>query len=440
MNPFFTSSLRSHPRGASVVRILTAALQAVEPGQAVQHFAQREGRQFIVAGRAYDLSAINHVRILGVGKAARAMTAPLAVSLADASPRGLLIPKQAFAAPWNGFTVVPGGHPVPDTNSLKAGEDALQLARGLQADDLLICLLSGGGSALMTAPLPGVTLADFQMLTRALLACGARIDEINTSRRHLDLLKGGGLARAAFPAQVISLILSDVVSNPLEAIASGPTAPDPTTRADALAVLKKYDLTASLPAALLAALTSAAETPKPGDALFARVQNLLVGSNFLAAHAALAQASAEGFQPIFLGDDWQGEARQVAQRLCQQLKNTRTNSPVCLVAGGETTVTLRGNGHGGRNQELALAAVNELAGLENILLVALASDGEDGPTDAAGAVVPGETQKRAQAQHLSPDAFLERNDAYSFFDALDDLLKPGPSGTNVNDLIFLFGF
>jgi hydroxypyruvate reductase len=238
---------------------------------------------------------------------------------------------------------------------------------------------------------------------------------------------------------VVSCILSDVVGNPLEAIASGPTAPDPTSRQDALKVLAKYNLMDKVSAAIIRTLENAPETPKPGDGLFARVENAIVGSNALAAQSALARAKSEGFHPIFLGDTWQGEARVVAKRLCEHLKN-QPRHPFCLVAGGETTVSITGNGLGGRNQELALAAVSELDGLQNLMLVTLATDGEDGTTDCAGAVVTGDTLARAQSLGLDASDFLRRNDSYHFFKALGDGLLPGPSGTNVNDLIFLFGF
>jgi hydroxypyruvate reductase len=443
---FLTETLRQHLHGASVTHILAAAIRAVEPGQAVRRFVEFSANQLTVAGRAYPLDKIRRIHLLGLGKAARAMSLPLGTL----SPRGLLIPKQAFPPPWAGCEIQPGGHPVPDENSLQAGQKALEFVRGLGENDLLICLISGGGSALMTAPHPGLGLDDLQALTRALLACGARVDEINTLRRHLDQVKGGGLARAAAPAQVVSLILSDVVGNPLEAIASGPTAPDPTTRTEALGVLEKYGLTGKIPAAILKVLETAPETPKPDDPLFARVQNVLVGSNFLAAQAALAQAEAEGFQTRFLGEAWQGEARTVAKVFCSRLREEALPRPFCLVAGGETTVTLLvqvrdlhqtgTQALGGRNQELALAAVKELAGLENVLLVTLATDGEDGPTEAAGAVVSGETNQRAQALGLDAQTFLDHHDSYRFFEPLGDLLQPGPSGTNVNDLTFLFGF
>ena len=367
------------------------------------------------------------------------MTLPLAELLSDLTPRGLLIPKQAPAKPLNGFEIQGGGHPIPDEASLQAGEKALQMMQDLDKNDLLICLISGGGSALMSAPHPGVSVSDLRELTSALLACGACVEEINTLRRHLDRLKGGGLARQAFPARVVSLILSDVINNPLEVIASGPTAPDPTTRTDALRVLDKYHLREIVPASILQALRNATETAKPGNGLFAHVRNVLVGSNLLATKAALEQAKSEGFQTHLLGNDWQGEARDVAQELCNHLKHSPLPRPFCLVAGGETTVTLRGQGCGGRNQELALAAVQELAGLPDVLLITLATDGEDGPTDAAGAVVSGDTLQYGQALGISVQACLDDNDSYGYFSALGDLLKPGPSGTNVNDLMFCFG-
>ena len=437
---FLTDTLVRHPYGQSVARVLAAVIQAVEPGSAVRRFVRRRKNVLLVNGQELDLAQTGRIVILGLGKAAWGMAQPLVELLADRNPRGVLIPKQAPAEALGGFEIVPGGHPLPDERSLLAGQKALELVSGLQENDLLLCLISGGGSALMTAPQTGISLAELRTLTSSLLACGARIDEINTLRRHLDRLKGGGLARAAFPARVISLILSDVVNNPLEAIASGPTAPDPSTRAEALGVLEKYCLLHSTPLAILKTLETAPETPKAGEAVFERVENILVGSNLLAAQAALAQAQSEGMQGGLLGGDWQGEARAVAVELCQRLKNTTQERPFCLVAGGETTVSLHGKGRGGRNQELALAAVPELDGSPDLLLVTLATDGEDGPTDAAGAVVSGGSLRRGQALGLEPGTFLNENNAYAYFEALGDLLKPGPSGTNVNDLTFLFGF
>jgi len=273
-----------------------------------------------------------------------------------------------------------------------------------------------------------------------LLACGARIDEINTIRRSLDRVKGGGLARAT-KARVISLILSDVIGNPLEAIASGPTAPDPTTPEDALAILKKYNIAKLVSNSILQTLEAGnmLATSRQPSVEFQNVQNILIGDNRLAAHTASQQAELEGFRSDILANDLQGEARDVGVMLARKLRTevVKHTHPFCLIAGGETTVTIKGEGKGGRNQELALAAVNELAGLENAMLISLATDGDDGPTDAAGAVVTGDSAQRAASLGLDAADYLSRNDAYPFFDALGDLLKTGPTGTNVNDLIFL---
>jgi hydroxypyruvate reductase len=422
------------------MRILNAGIQAVEPGSAVRRFLQRRDDKLVIEGKEYQLFKDGRIRILGLGKAAYAMSLPLAEMLSDLSPRGLLISKHPPVRNLDGFEISTGGHPIPNEASLQAGQKAIEFIQHGGRNDLLICLVSGGGSALMSAPFPGISIADLDELTSALLACGARVDEINTLRRHLDSLKGGGVARLAYPARVISLILSDVVNNPLEGIASGPTAPDPSTREDTLAILEKYHLVEKTARSILDVLKFAPETAKPGDGIFEHVQNVIVGSNRQAAEAALEQAQAEGFAGTSLGNDWQGEARLLAEPLCRHLVDPGRQRPFCLVAGGETTVTLHGNGTGGRNQELALAAVELLAGQPDVLFVTLATDGEDGPTDAAGAVVSGDTLNRGRALGPTPQAYLENNDSHEYFRQLGDLLKPGPTGTNVNDLMLGFGF
>lgn len=440
-----TSTLRTHPHGPGVSRILAAALAAVEPGEAVRRSVRREGERLIVAGRDYDLSVYRRSLILGIGKASLGMAEALSGLLGEHLTEGLVVTKHAPPVVSIPLTVLEGGHPLPDEHSLAAGQKILELLSSLRSEDLLWCLISGGGSALSTLPVPGLTLTDLRELTTALLACGARVDEINTLRRHLDRVKGGGWLKLANGATAISLILSDVVGNSLEAIASGPTAPDPTTRAEAQAVIQRYSLQGKIPAAIGKILESTPETPKPGEGIFDRVQNVLIGSNLLAAQSALKQAEQEGFHPYLWRTDLQGEARQVAFELATFLRQARQTGlpvppPACIVVGGETTVTLHGNGRGGRNCELALAAVTELADYPGVLLVSLATDGEDGSTDAAGAVVTGETFRRAAELGLNPMPFLDRNDSYGFFTGLDDLLKPGPTGTNVNDLIFLFSY
>lgn len=444
-----TASLRSAPEGARIARILAASIRAVEPGAAVERCLRRSGDTLEVAGRRYDLAAYRHVKLLGIGKAAVGMSTALANILGLRLDSGLVVTKHSpsinYSLPLNHspFTVLHGDHPVPDIHSLDAGQKALDFVSALGPQDLLFCLISGGGSALVATPLEGIALQDLQALTSLLLTCGARIDEFNSLRRRLERLKGGGLVRISNGATIISLILSDVVGNPLEAIASGPTAPDPTRRSDILSLVKKYKLKENIPPAILSALQHAPETPKPGDPIFEKVHNVIVGSGLLAAQAALSQADLEGFHPYLLRVDLQGEARQAAFELTTFLRQAKLTGnpappPACILVGGETTVTVTGNGTGGRNTELALAAVTELAGFPGVMLISLATDGEDGPTAAAGAVVTGDSFRRAVAVHLQPDDFLSRNDSYPFFASLDDLLKPGPTGTNVNDLVFLF--
>ncbi len=442
---FWTSSLRLAPEGGRITRILSAAINAIDPGVAVRRSVVRDGDMLNVSGRVYDLRSFRRVVLLGLGKASVAMSDALAIILADRLSYGLVISKQVSLVSPSPMTYMIGGHPVPDEHSLEAGRKVIELVSSLGPDDLLFCLVSGGGSALVVAPIIGISLAEIQGFTSDLLACGARISEINKLRRRLDLIKGGGIVKMASGATIISLILSDVVGNSLEAIASGPTAPDPSTRADSLSILANYGLETRVPVSILHSLRTSPETPKPGDPLFAKVQNVIVGGNLQAAQAALTQAELEGFHPYLLSAELQGEARQVAYELATTVRQASLTgdpvpAPACIVAGGETTVTLQGNGKGGRNTELALAAVSELADFPGVMLVTLATDGEDGLTDAAGAVVTGGTFRHAAELNLHPGLFLERNDSFTFFSAMDDLLKPGPTGTNGNDLVFLFIF
>lgn len=421
-NRFATHSLKN-PR---ILRIVSAALQAVDPAEAVRRYIPEIRPE--LQGDVYGL---------GIGKA----SIPMLAALAEAMPLSdaLAISKHASPATPELFPVILGGHPVPDVQSLYAGQRALEFVSSLQEDDPLVCLISGGGSALVTAPHEGITLQDMQTLTSLLLSSGARIDEINTLRRQLDRVKGGGLARAT-RAKVISLILSDVIGNPIEAIASGPTVLDPTTRSDAIEILKKYQLEAKVPDSIKKFLESGFLTNVEQPVARLQSQNIIIADNRFAAQAALEQAGREDIYAEILTNELQGEAREVGVQMARQLREESKNRPrpFCLIAGGETTVTIQGNGKGGRNQELALAAVNELAGEQDVMLISFATDGEDGPTDAAGAVVTGETAWRAEQLGIDISDHLSRNDSYPFFEALGDLIKTGPTGTNVNDLLFLF--
>jgi glycerate 2-kinase len=407
------------------MRILAAALDAVEPGKIVQDNLQQA-----------NLPKHDRIFLLGIGKAAEPMTRAVMEVLPDFTD-ALIVTKHASGSTFKQVSIIEGGHPIPDESSLAAGKAVLKFVSQLKKGDLLICLISGGGSALVTVPQAGLLLQDIQLLTSALLASGATIDEINTIRRRLDQVKGGELARRT-NAKIVSLILSDVIEDRLEAIASGPTAPDPTTHKNALLILRKYNLERHTPAKILTALAS--RSILNDDSIFqGRVQNIIIGNNQIAVRAANQRARSEGFNSEILKSKIQGEARIVGQQMADTLIAASDNRPrpFCLVGGGETTVTIHGDGKGGRNQELALAAVDKLESLPGVLLISLATDGEDGPTDAAGAVVNGETHQRAaRLGMLAPD-YLSRNDAYPFFDSLDDLLKPDSTGTNVNDLVFL---
>lgn len=411
---FSTTSLRD-PR---VLRILAAAFNAADPYTAVKKYIDEN-----------PIPKNKKVFAFGLGKASIKMTQALADSIPLTDT--LVITKHASLLTVEPATVILGNHPIPGMDSLAAGHAALELVSKLTPDDLLICLISGGGSALMTAPV--ISLDELQSLTSALLASGARIDEINTIRRHLDFLKGGGLAQAANSAQIISLILSDVVGDPVEAIASGPTVPDSTTNQDAETILDQY----KIPFKGL----NFKETLKPNDPVFTHVKNKIIISNLIALQAAKEQAEREGFVVKIVNDKLQGEAREVGKEMALLLKEEvkKQARPFCLLAGGETTVTLKGNGKGGRNQEVVLGAVEILKEMENVLLISVATDGEDGPTNATGAAVTSESARKAESLGLSVADSLSRNDAYAFFDQLGDLIKTGPSGTNVNDILICIG-
>jgi hydroxypyruvate reductase len=450
-----TFSLRQSGKGDRVARIVSASLQAADPERAVLSHLHKDGHRLVAGDRIYDLQEYRRVYVIGAGKAGAPMARAVIQILGEHLSAGLVIVKEGYNLDFTGLPVrlIEAGHPIPDQRGQDASLRIREIVSSARADDLIICLVSGGGSALLTSPVPGVGLADLQTLTRLLLASGADIHEINTLRKHLDQVKGGCLARLAYPATLLTLVLSDVVGDPLDMIASGPAVPDPTTYQQAFQTLYRYDLSTQIPQSILGHLQRGLageipETPKPGDPLFARVQNLLIGSNAQAARAALEQADREGFHTLLLTTYLQGEARQAGAFLAAILRQVAATAqplprPACLVAGGETTVTLKdrdASGLGGRNQELALGTVERLAGLADVALVTLATDGGDGPTDAAGAVVNGQTLHRALDAGLVANEYLDRNDAYHFFEPLDDLLKPGPTLTNVNDLAFLFAF
>lgn len=431
---------------SSAMEIQRAALLAADPAEAIRRHVRRVADQLWVGDVRYHLPEIRRVFVVAIGKASVAMS-EAAIDLFSGKVAGSLIVTKAFNYRPSSFDILIGGHPAPNENSILAGQRIASLLADSRQDDLIVCLISGGGSALASLPAGGVSLADLQSFTNTLLRSGATVNELNAIRKHLDMIKGGGIARMAGRARVLALILSDVVGDPLDVIASGPTTPDTTTFADAWNILETRSLKDLAPDAILAHLQAGvrghmADTPKPGDALFQRVQNVIVGSNRQAAQAAVMRAQELGFNALLLSTFVEGEARQVARVAAALVKemvhyDQPIKKPACLVWGGETTVTVSGTGKGGRNQELILAAAIELDGCEGVLAESLGTDGADGPTDAAGAVATGETVSRARTLGYDAAAMLADNDAYHFFALLGDLIFTGPTGTNVNDLLFL---
>lgn len=434
-----TVGLRRH-----AVQILGAAVSAADPAAAVLRTVLWDGNRLMIGGKPCDLAPDGRIFVVGAGKASARMASALEAVLGDRISGGAVTTKYGYLEPLRRIALTEAGHPLPDVAGLQGAGRIADIADGADRGDLVFVLISGGGSALLPMPAEGMTLDEKIATTDLLLRSGATITEVNTVRKHLSRVKGGWLTRRAAPARVVTLILSDVLGNPLDAIASGPTVPDPTTFADALEVVDHCGLRGALPATVRRHLERGAagripETPKPGDPAFAGERTVVVGDITLAADAAVEQARMLGYHVDLRATDTEGEAREVGARFGARVRDERADgksrpTPVCLIMGGETTVTVRGTGRGGRNQELALASAEIIADLPQTLVAAFGTDGTDGPTDAAGAVADGTTLARARAMGLDPVAALANNDAYTFFDALGDLIISGPTNTNVNDL------
>lgn len=429
------------------LQIAHRALAAADAGAAVaDHLLVRQrGKALQIGDWSLDLSNYRRIFALSIGKAAVPMAAMLEKKLGTRLTQGLAVTKHGHAGTELALTdVVESGHPIPDEAGLAAGLRVEELLRELNAQDLLLVALSGGASALLPAPQLGLTLPQKQATTNLLLQCGADITELNQVRKHLSRLKGGRLAALAYPATVIGLLLSDVIGDTHAVIGSGLTAPDDSTYSDALEVLARYDLLRRVPPAVRIHLQTGRdgrqpETPKPGDPLFQNVHNFVIGSNRLALEAARAEAKRLGYRAVILASSLSGETREAAAVHAAILREIRSfgsplRGPACLLSGGETTVTIRGQGKGGRNQEFALAAALGLEGVQDALVLSLGTDGTDGPTDAAGAWATGRTVARARDLGLSAQQHLLDNNAYPFFDALGDLVRTGPTGTNVMDV------
>lgn len=432
-----------------LLTIVDRTIEAVAPAPALQTVLKRDGNVLTVDGRDYDLSHYERIFIMGAGKASAAMAETMEVILGEYLHGGIIATKYEHALQLRKTRVLESGHPVPDYEGELASRELISLAKGTTDRDLVFCLLSGGASAIAPSPRRPVTLPVKQEVTRRLLECGATINEINAIRKHLSRFKGGHLAKALEPATVVTLIISDVVGDYLDVIGSGPTAPDESTFLDCQAILDKYDLCADIPKEVTDIIAEgcsgdAPETCKVGDPCFDRVQNVIVAGNGMAVDGAAEAARELGYTPVVVDSAMQGEARDMAAHLirlaaeyCDGKHDVKP--PVCLLAGGETTVTITGNGKGGRNQELALAAAVELAKLqscrESIAVMSLGTDGSDGPTDAAGALVLPDTVARSEEQAASARQYLADNNAYEFFTNAGTLLKTGPTRTNVMDVV-----
>jgi glycerate 2-kinase len=429
----------AEPREAAAA-IWRAALAAGDVAPLIRRHLRVDGRILKAGPLHLDLDRVRRILVLGVGKAGAAMAASAETVLGGRVSGGFVVVKDGYRVATARVEVVEAGHPVPDARGVAASARVLELATSATADDIVLFLVSGGGSALTPAPAPPVTLEEKQALTRLLLAAGATINELNAARKHLSRFKGGLLARAAAPATVLTLALSDVIGDPLDVIASGPTAPDPTTYADALAVLDRRGVLEGAPRAIVERLRAGAggalaETPKPGDPVFARVTNLVIGNNALVADAAAAEAERRGYRPHVLTRALQGEARDTARDLVARAR--ALPAPAALIAGGETTVTVRGRGRGGRCQEFALAAALALEAGESLVVLAAGTDGTDGPTDAAGGVVDAATLARGRAAGADAARALADNDAHAFLSAAGACIVSGPTNTNLLDLYLI---
>ncbi len=422
--------------------IFHASLKAVDPVNAVKKHLRLDGDMLRVGDRDYDLAEYPHIYVVGCGKAAASMSSALEDILQERISGGIINVKYGYTKSLKYVTINEAGHPIPDEAGVRGTQEILTLLQGLGGNDLVLFVISGGGSALLPLPQDGISLEEKQRVTRTLLECGASIDEMNAIRKHISKVKGGQLARVAYPATLISLLLSDVVGDRMDVIASGPTVPDESTFEDCMIIVEKYSL--NLPNSVIDLLKRGLngeleETPKVGDPIFDKTFNLIIGSNILALKAAEQKAEKLGYNTLILSSSIEGETKEIAKvhtAIAKEIlaRGNPIPKPACIISGGETTVTIKGSGLGGRNQEFVLASAIEIAGMRDTVILSCGTDGTDGPTDAAGAIADGFTVQSAKKQGMQPVDYLRNNDAYHFFERLDDLIKTGPTNTNVMDV------
>jgi glycerate 2-kinase len=435
---------------AAARTIFAEAVKAADPNLGIKKFVKMLGDDIYIDGEIYPKSIFKKVIVIGGGKASARMGQAIEEILGDRISDGWINTKDGHGIPLKRITVHECGHPVPDERGISGTRRIINLLKSADSETLVICLLSGGGSALMPAPVDGITLGEKQDVTRLLLASGAAIDELNAVRKHLSVLKGGGMAKLAAPARLHVLILSDVIGDKLDTIASGPAVSDPSTFKDCIDICTRYGIIEKLPPSVLQRFIlgtegKISETAKEGDESLAMARNTLIGNNSMSVQAAVKKASELGFNTLVLSTVLEGEAKEVGTvfaAIASEIISSGNpiKSPACVIGGGETTVTVRGGGKGGRNQEMALQAADRISSLSDAVFLSGGTDGTDGPTDAAGGVVDNETKNTGIKKGLNLHSYLKENDSYHYLQKVESLLMTGPTGTNVMDVqILLIG-
>lgn len=429
------------------ITIFKSGIKAVEPGAAIKKYCKIKRSRLYIGSKEYNLKKFENIYVVGAGKAAAPMAAAIEDLFGNDITKGIVIVKYGHVTKLQKIKLIEAGHPVPDAQGQNGANKILNIVKEAGEKDLVICLISGGGSALLPLPVDQISLVDKQNTITELLSCGASIHEINTIRKHLSKIKGGRLAQDASPATLITLILSDVVGDDMDVIASGPTVPDKSTFDDCMRIIQKYAIERKLPETVVNHIKHGVsekigETPGHTDAVFENTQNVIIGSNMEALIASKKESEKLGYNTKIISAKIQGEAKTVAFEHTAIAKKILEaghpiKPPACVLSGGETTVTVTGAGKGGRNQEFALASVMDISNKNSIAILSCGTDGNDGDTDAAGAIADSDTFRRATEMGMDPNTFLENNDSYHFFEKLNDLVKTGPTNTNVMDIMVM---
>ncbi|MDY6863335.1 MAG: glycerate kinase [Thermodesulfobacteriota bacterium] len=430
-----------------IQEIFLAGVKAVDPKKVIKDNIKIKGGKLFIYSKSYDLTDIKNIYVVGAGKAGASMSSALEEILLENITSGVVVVKYDHLMPTQLIKLVEAAHPIPDKAGMEGTELIVQLLMQAKKDDLVICLISGGGSALIPLPGNGISLKDKQIVNNVLLSCGATIHEINTIRKHISRIKGGKMARMAYPAKLITLILSDVIGDNLDIIASGPTVPDQSSFFDCLNIIEKYSLHEKFPTNVLDYINKGIngeieENPKKNEPCFRNTDNFIIANNFLAIKAAEEKAGSMGYNTCILSSFFEGETKDVAGfhiKVAKEIKNSGNplNTPACVISGGETTVTITGKGTGGRNQEFVLAVIEEISEIEGAVILSAGTDGTDGPTSAAGAIADWTTLGIAREKELNPKDYLKKNDSYHFFEKINGLITTGPTFTNVMDLHIL---